>query len=362
MKVIHAVNVADALSQALSDIPNESTVENTRNGSVYAFSDPVCTVYQKPLQRVLFSKTRDANPYFHLMESLWMLAGRNDLKWPQFFNSRFNSYSDDGKKIHGAYGHRWRSWYGIDQIFLVMQELKNNPNTRRAVIGMWSPLGDLTELPDNHGGGLKGKDVPCNTQIYFDIRGGKLNMTVCCRSNDVLWGAYGANAVHFSFLMEYVAAGVGVEVGIYRQVSNNLHLYSDILDPKSEKARLLIDECIQEFSYDYPEPQRLVTKTTGALDADLRLLSDMMDSAAILPSAAGMGVSALGLRNIVEGVGEFLEPWMNQTMVPLLLSYCNHKEGNREEAVGYAHNIRSRDWAVACLNWLDRRYEKDEQK
>jgi hypothetical protein len=52
-------------------------------------------------------------------------------------------------------------------------------------------------------------------------------MTVCCRSNDMLWGAYGANVVHFSILQEVIAIELGVGIGVYRQVSNNFHLYTD---------------------------------------------------------------------------------------------------------------------------------------
>jgi hypothetical protein len=50
---------------------------------------------------------RDANPFFHVMETLWMLAGRNDLPWLVRFNKRFASYSDDGGNTQpGAYGYQ----------------------------------------------------------------------------------------------------------------------------------------------------------------------------------------------------------------------------------------------------------------
>jgi hypothetical protein len=50
-------------------------------------------------------------------------------------------------------------------------------------------------------------------------------MLVTNRSNDIVWGAYGANAVHFSYLLEYVASSIGVKVGRYWQVSNDFHIY-----------------------------------------------------------------------------------------------------------------------------------------
>jgi hypothetical protein len=52
-------------------------------------------------------------------------------------------------------------------------------------------------------------------------------MTVSNRSNDLIWGTYGANMVHFNLLLTYVAAAVGVPKGYYHQVSSNTHLYMD---------------------------------------------------------------------------------------------------------------------------------------
>ena len=52
-------------------------------------------------------------------------------------------------------------------------------------------------------------------------------MTVCNRSNDMIWGAYGANAVHMSILMEYVAVAVNAPMGSYYQISDSFHIYEN---------------------------------------------------------------------------------------------------------------------------------------
>jgi hypothetical protein len=158
-----------------------------------------------------------------------MLAGRCDVAYPKQFNKRYGEYSDDGEVVHGAYGYRWRRWFDFDQLTTIVAELRRNPNSRRAVLSMWTPNGDLAPIVigETLVGGLTSRDVPCNTHAYFDLRGGKLNMTVCNRSNDALWGAYGANVVHFSLLQEYIAEQLGVTMGVYRQFSNNLHVYTD---------------------------------------------------------------------------------------------------------------------------------------
>mgnify|MGYP003147649168 FL=1 len=88
---------------------------------------------------------------------------------------------------------------------------------------MWDPSADF-QVNDHLA------DVPCNTQIYFSVREGLVEMTVTNRSNDLIWGAYGANAVHMSILQEYVAARLELGVGRYHQFSNNLHAYVDIFE------------------------------------------------------------------------------------------------------------------------------------
>ena len=75
---------------------------------------------------------------------------------------------------------------------------------------MWDAKKDLTHLNIS-------KDLPCNTHVYFSIRDGFLDMTVCNRSNDLIWGCCGANAVHMSYLQEYVAIMCGVDIGFYTQ-------------------------------------------------------------------------------------------------------------------------------------------------
>jgi hypothetical protein len=81
--------------------------------------------------------------------------------------------------------------------------------------------------------------------MVFDRRGDKLNMTVFCRSNDMVLGAYGANAVHMSMLQELIAHALDTRVGTYWQVSHNFHAYTE----HPVTARLLAG-CL---SYDYYE-------------------------------------------------------------------------------------------------------------
>ncbi|MDB5177561.1 MAG: hypothetical protein JWN75_1229 [Candidatus Saccharibacteria bacterium] len=240
MKVLFANDVSDALYAGLRYILTDGQEAPSRNGSVLVSPVPVTTVTYNPTQRVLFVPGRNDNPFFHFIESLWMLAGRKDLAPLLPYVKRMADFSDDGGKTQpGAYGYRWRKhfvWAGapFDQLDWAVNRLKTDPNDRRVVISMWDGKSD--PLAADNGS----KDVPCNTQIYLRVREpaksgelsrAELDMTVTCRSNDLLLGAHGANAVHFSVLQEYLASRIGVGVGRMYQVSNNYHLYTNSCDP-----------------------------------------------------------------------------------------------------------------------------------
>lgn len=231
MRVLNVRNVQEALPRALELLDFEGIQRDSRNGPVL-LGPSVATVYERPIERVIFHPERDANPFFHLYESLWMLAGRNDVAGPLKYAKNMASYSDSGDTFHAAYGHRWRRWPAkyprvalgepLDQLGEIALALRKNPECRRQVLAMWDPVRDL---------GGTGKDLPCNDTATFQ-RGvhGELNLTVFCRSNDIVWGAYGANAVHFSFLLEYTALWIGCPVGTYTQISVNWHGYLKTLE------------------------------------------------------------------------------------------------------------------------------------
>lgn len=234
MKVIEARNVHFAFARALNLLSEIGVARDSRNGPVLQAPCPVTTVYERPWERVLFWPERDANPFLHLYESLWMLAGRRDIAPLVRYAKNFVNYSDDGETMHGAYGARWRDHFSqydpihkeydtYDQLWQIAMTLKQDPTDRRCVLQMWDVSNDL---------GRNGKDLPCNLTATFQIGvDDKLHMTVFCRSNDVVWGCYGANAVHFSFLLEYMALWIGVPMGTYTQVSVNWHGYVETLKP-----------------------------------------------------------------------------------------------------------------------------------
>src|SRR5678816_542793 len=137
MHVINANNVNDAYYQGLR-LLKDAPIESSRAGEVRVWPCPVTTVYERPTERVLFDPKRDANPFFHLFEALWMLSGRQDATWLDRFVKDFSSrFTEEDGTQHGAYGHRWRNAFGFDQLHHVVNTLRSDPTSRQCVIQMW---------------------------------------------------------------------------------------------------------------------------------------------------------------------------------------------------------------------------------
>lgn len=338
MHVIKVRNVHQALPEAIRQIAMFGEERESRNGPVRVIPGPVTTMYTHPTERVLFWPERDANPFFHFFESLWMLNGCNDVAYLEQFVRRMREFSDDGVTFHGAYGFRWREFFGFDQLDVIIKTLKANPDDRRCVLQMWDPNADL---------GGKGKDLPCNTQAYFAVAtDDRLDMTVCNRSNDIIWGAYGANAVHFSFLQEYVASAVGVPVGRYWQVSNNWHAYLKTLEPLQHLAERTTDgiSTPSGFLVDCPYSLHHVA-TTPIMSLD-RAVWDR-DLTMFLA-----GRPVIGYR----------DPFFRRVANPLWAAWCAFKEnkapGRYEAALEVLEQCRAPDWKLACADWVNRRWDR----
>lgn len=328
MYTIRHSNVGGAFRDALLLLKECGDSSTSRNGEVVRVDEPVSIHYRKPWQRVLNSPIRNANPFFHFMESLWMLAGRSDVAFPALFNKRMREYSDDGKTFWGAYGHRWRNFFSVDQINSIVVELNAHPDSRRAVLGMWSPDDDPTRAAKG------GKDVPCNTHAYFDLRGGKLNMTVCNRSNDALWGAFGANAVHFSYLQQYIAECLGVPMGWYEQVTNNLHVYTDVLPRETWEALQtdLIRTNLYIGSGKMLAPSHALFTHAGRFATQLNKFIDA--------AVAGNTVASL----------DYTEPTIRDIAVPMLHAWQARNSEKRSNV--FIEDITAWDWRIACRDWL----------
>lgn len=142
MLSIAARNVNQAYVEGLWKMKILGVEADSRNGKVRRIPGPVATTYYKPTERMLLNPKRDANPFFHIFEGVWMLAGRNDVEFVKRFNSNIGQYSDDEKTLAGAYGYRWRHYFGEDQLKWLVNHLASGPNSRHAVLQMFHRLED----------------------------------------------------------------------------------------------------------------------------------------------------------------------------------------------------------------------------
>lgn len=341
MLTIKARNVHQALPEMLYQLRASGVRRESRNGPVLVFPHPVVVEYTRPQERVMFWPERDCNPFFHFFEALWMLGGRNDVAFPVRFNSTFGQFSDDGVTFNAAYGHRWRRYFGYDQLEIVAQRLRDNPDDRRVVLGMWDPHEDL---------GSSSKDVPCNLSACFQ-RGadGELNMTVYNRSNDIVWGALGANAVHFSVLQEFLALAIGCPVGRYWQISCNMHGYLKTVEPLMPLADRAFPSTQTQASDPYEQgvvqPLEMFPSGTGGdFVSDLAMFLDE-------------GERAMGYKT----------KFMRRVAMPLLRSWLAFKDSSDPARFHNARKIvqvdcHAKDWSLACDQWLARREEKARAK
>ena len=310
-------NVNEAYDTVVPYVLNYGGEAPSRNGKVIFLEEPVSICYERPLERVLFDPNRDANPFFHLMEAIWMLAGSKAADWPVQFNKQMAEYANDDGEYDGAYGYRWRKHFGFDQIQYVAELLRNDPTTRRAVIAMYDPRQEKAGS----------KDVPCNTHIYFMVRGGVLDMTVMNRSNDAVWGAFGANAVHMSVLLEVVAALARQNVGRYWQITNNLHIYTEIPKVMDAVNNLVQDDRYQKSKL---QPFPLVKAPDSFLLECERFVKQPWDT-------------------------HWQNPFFYYVARPMYMAWKAYKNGSFSEAASWASQIEDDAWSIACTNWLMRR-------
>jgi hypothetical protein len=316
---ITALSVPQAYFETVFFLKIAGVDGESRNGPARALPAPFELTLVDPRKRVLFDVTRDANPFFHVMETVWLLSGSKDLKWIQQFNSGFKNYSDDGATLPASYGYRWRKHFGHDQIKAVIDHLRADPTSRRAVLAMWDPAQDQSSDP------LLGSDRPCNTHVYFRVVDGRLDMTVCNRSNDAIWGMLGANIVHMTYLQELVASAVGFRLGVYRVYTNNLHVYKELRNYDEIMLTYGADDRYRGDAGVDPYPLLQLDETYE------ELVSDCEDM-------------------VVNGRPYFKTDWMRAVAQPIFTAYLNKETRMRE-----IEHIKAPDWKLACYEWAMRR-------
>lgn len=218
----------------------------TRGHTCWELPAPFMFKITNPTARWITIPQRKWNKYLPYAESLWLASGRNDLGFIRHYLKRMEDFSDDGLFLRGGYGPRLRCYNGeqidykisdiqdwntsnnsnIDQFKFVVDSFNRDINTRQAIINIGDPQKDCFEANSQI---KETKDYPCTRVLHFMKHPSekKLNLTVYMRSNDILWGASAVNIFNFTFIQEYFASILGLEVGDYYHIANSFHYYEE---------------------------------------------------------------------------------------------------------------------------------------
>ncbi|MBF0440824.1 MAG: thymidylate synthase [Oligoflexales bacterium] len=161
-------------------------------------------------------------------ELLWFLSGSTNIAWLKEHGvSIWDEWADENGDLGPIYGKQWRSWSSaggktIDQITELINEIKNNPKSRRLIVSAWN-VADLPEMAL----------APCHCLFQFFVAGGSLSCQLYQRSADVFLGVP-FNIASYSLLTCMIAEQCGLEASEFIWTGGVTHLYLNHL----EQARL----------------------------------------------------------------------------------------------------------------------------
>ena len=166
-------------------------------------------------------------------ELLWFLKGETNTKYLKDNSVRiWDEWADENGNLGPVYGHQWRSWKSnegvvIDQIFDLIKNIKENPNSRRLIVSAWN-VGDIPKmaLP------------PCHSFFQFYVANEKLSCQLYQRSADVFLGLP-FNIASYSLLCMMIAQVCNLKVGDFVHTLGDTHLYlNHVKQAKNQLKRL----------------------------------------------------------------------------------------------------------------------------
>ena len=154
-----------------------------------------------------------------IYELLWFIAGDTNVKYLQDHGvTIWDEWADENGDLGPVYGHQWRSWPApnggaIDQLSMVIDTIKRNPDSRRMLVTAWNPAEvDKMALP------------PCHCLFQFYVADGKLSCQLYQRSADVFLGVP-FNIASYALLTLMIAQVCGLEPGEFVHTTGDTHIY-----------------------------------------------------------------------------------------------------------------------------------------
>jgi thymidylate synthase len=162
-------------------------------------------------------------------ELLWFLRGETNVAYLREHGvSIWDEWADDAGDLGPVYGYQWRSWPApdgrhIDQITQVLQQLRDNPDSRRLIVSAWN----VADIP-------KMALAPCHAFFQFYVAQGKLSCQLYQRSADIFLGVP-FNIASYALLTMMVAQVCGLQPGEFVHTFGDTHLYLNHLEQAREQ-------------------------------------------------------------------------------------------------------------------------------
>ena len=184
-----------------------------------------------------------------IYELLWFLRGETNVQYLQNHGVRiWNEWADENGELGPVYGAQWRTWTvadgeTVDQISTVIEQIKNNPNSRRLIVSAWN-VGELKKMA-----------LPfCHALFQFYVQDGRLSCQLYQRSADVFLGVP-FNIASYALLTMMVAQACQLQAGDFVPTFGDAHLYLNHID----QARL------QLTRQPYPKPRIVISQDVQSI-------------------------------------------------------------------------------------------------
>ena len=179
-------------------------------------------LYELALEGVVLFIILNLRSIIH--ELLWFLQGDTNVAYLHENNvSIWDEWADENGNLGPVYGKQWRAWptpdgRHIDQITTVMNQLKNDPDSRRIIVSAWN-VGELDKMAL----------APCHAFFQFYVADGKLSCQLYQRSCDVFLGLP-FNIASYALLVHMMAQQCDLDVGDFVWTGGDTHLYSNHME------------------------------------------------------------------------------------------------------------------------------------
>lgn len=170
-------------------------------------------------------------------ELLWFLKGDTNIKYLTENGVHiWDEWADENGNLGPVYGSQWRSWPSadgrhIDQITEVVNQIKNNPDSRRMIVSAWN-VGEINKM----------KLPPCHAFFQFYVADGKLSCQLYQRSADIFLGVP-FNIASYAILTLMIAQVCNLQPGEFVHTLGDAHLYSNHI----EQAKLQLTRDLRKL-------------------------------------------------------------------------------------------------------------------